>query len=115
MGRAEIRGGGGTLILREGSMRGKVIWRNGKESMDNKEDKKEVKYVGDEEGGKMVPVLPSLLGSRTSVLISVLSLILVIIVLSIVAGWFWGVPNKGKEQSQEVEKLESMIEKQQLM
>ena len=59
-----------------------------------------MKYVGDEEGGKMVAAMPSIFGSRISVLISVLSLVFVIIVLSLVAGWFWGVPSRVTEQEQ---------------
>ena len=79
----------------------------------------------------MLAVKPSIFGSRILVLISVLSLVLVIIVLSVVAGWFWGVPSRVKDQEkvicqgsplptlshyfQEVERLESLIENQQLM
>ena len=48
----------------------------------------------------MVAVMPSIFGSRISVLISVLSLVFVIIVLSLVAGWFWGVPSRVTEQEQ---------------
>ena len=79
----------------------------------------------------MLAVKPSIFGSRILVLISVLSLVLVIIVLSVVAGWFWGVPSRVTDQEQvicqdsalptlyhyfqEVERLESLIEKQQLV
>jgi len=92
-------------------MRGTILWNTNKEEA--VEEKKEVKYVGDEEGGKMVAATQQPSGISIWIVISVVSLLLVLLVLGIVGGLFWGVPGRVEEQEQEVDRLENLLKKQQ--
>ena len=94
-------------------MRGKILWNTNKEeTLEEKVGRKdladitmrvlqkEVNYVGDEEGGKMVAATQQQSGISIWIVISVVSLLLVILVLGIVGGLFWGVPGRVQEQEQ---------------
>lgn len=94
-------------------MRGKILWSNPKEGVDNSEEKKEVSYMGDEEGGKMVPVIPPPTSSKIWIVLSVVSLLVIVLMLVVVVSIFWEVPGRVEEQEQEVERLENLIKKQQ--
>ena len=59
-----------------------------------------MKYLGDEEGGKMVAVILPPTSSRIWIVISVVSLLVLVLVLVVVASIFWGVPGRVEEQEQ---------------
>ncbi|XP_023346921.1 tissue factor pathway inhibitor, partial [Eurytemora carolleeae] len=81
--------------------------------------KEVVKYIpGDKENGKLEKVLHvgnKIELSRLSLMLSALSLLLAVVFFSLLLGWLWGVPNLVDKHQQEVERLEHLIEKQDII